>query len=153
MIRPAVHPIGRISQFCLAVVVMTLVMRVHVMAGIALPPMPIASDTNAMEQYRIKVFYEAQKSEAAKLRVGKERYDKMLTNRAIMLQAMAAELAEREQQVNIPSQPAVGTYPDNQKSDTGRSTILGASVIGLGLIGFRYYLARLNIKDAASQNQ
>ena len=153
MIRPAVHPVGRISQFFLAVAVMTLVIRVHVMAGVALPPMPKSADTNAMEQYRIKVFYEAQKSEAAKLKVGRERYDKMLTNRAIMLQAMAAELAEREQQVAIPSQPAVGTFRDNQKPDTGISTIIGASVIGLGLIGFRYYLSKLNIKDEASQNQ
>src|SRR5450432_927758 len=115
MIRPALHPVLSYGLVCLAAVVMTVFVAIPAMAGVSLPPMPSTRDTNTMEQYRVKVTYEAQKSEQERLRVGQERYDKMMTNRAIVIQAMAAELADREQQVSIPSEPAAETYADHKE--------------------------------------
>lgn len=152
MNRSAFQSIGSFSRFCLATIIMTLVMTIPALAGVSLTAMPDAADTNAMEQFRIKVFYEAQKSEQAKLRVGQQRYDRMLTNRAIIVQAMAAELADREQQVSIPSELAAETYADHAEPNPWMGTIVGAAVIGLGFIGFRFYLNRQDLKGAARQN-
>jgi hypothetical protein len=151
MIRPALHPVLSYGLVCLAAVVMTVFVAIPAMAGVSLPPMPSTRDTNTMEQYRVKVFYEAQKSEQERLRVGQERYDKMLTNRAILIQAMVAELAERQKQVIIPSESAVGNSVDNKEPNTLMGTILGTAIIGLGFLGFRYYLNRQNLKDTVSQ--
>jgi hypothetical protein len=83
--------------------------------------------------------------------VGQERYDKMLTNRAVVIQAMAAELAERQKQVNIPAESTVGNSIDNKEPNTLMGTIIGTAIIGLGFLGFRYYLNRQNLKDTATQ--
>jgi hypothetical protein len=152
MNRSAFQSIGSVSRLCLATIIMTLVMTIPALAGVSLTAMPDAADANAMEQYRIKVFYEAQKSEQAKLRVGQERYDRMLTNRAIIVQAMAAELADREQQVSIPSEPASGNSVDNKEPNTLSGTLIGTAIIGLGFLGFRSYLNRQSSKGAARQN-
>jgi hypothetical protein len=121
--------------------------------GVGLPPMPDTNDTNAMEQYRIKVFYEAQKSQEEKLKVGQQRYDMMLTNRLKVQAAMAAELAEREKQVVLQPEPTAESNAGNQESNTWVVTTVGAALIGLGFLGFRYYLSRLDLRDAASQKR
>ena len=150
--RPAFHPLVGCGLVCSAVIILTLVMAIPAVAGGGLPPILDANDTNAMEQYRIKVFYDAQKSEQERLRVGQERYDKMLTNRAELLQAMANELAEREIAVAIPSESAVGNSVDNKEPNTLRGTLIGTAIIGLGFLGFRSYLNRQDLKDAARRN-
>ena len=152
MMRPAFHPFVDCGLVCPAVIIITLVMAIPAMAGVGLPPVLDAAGTNAMEQYRIKVFYDAQKSEQERLRVGQERYDKMLTNRAELLQAMANELAEREIAVAIPSESAVGNSVDNKEPNTLRGTLIGTAIIGLGFLGFRSYLNRQDLKDAARRN-
>jgi hypothetical protein len=151
MIRPALHSVLSFGLVCLAAVVMTFFVAIPAMAGVSLPPMPSTRDTNTMEQYRVKVFYEAQKSEQERLKVGQQRYDKMLSNRAIVIQAMAADLAERQQQVGIPSESASRNSIDNKEPNTLRGTIIGTAIIGLGFLGFRYYLNRQNLKETASQ--
>jgi hypothetical protein len=151
MIRPALHTVASYRLVCLAAMVMTFFVAIPARAGVGLPPMPNTKDTNAMEQYRVKVFYEAQKSEQERLKVGQERYDKMLTNRAILIQTMAAELAERQKQIVIPSESTVGNSVDNKEPNTLMGTIIGTAIIGLGFLGFRYYLNRQNLKDTASQ--
>jgi hypothetical protein len=152
MMRPAFHPLVGSGLVCPAVIIITLVMAIPAVAGVGLPPMLDANNTNSMEQYRIKVFYDAQKSEQKRLRVGQERYDRMLTNRAELLQAMANELAEREMAVAIPSESAVGNSVDNKEPNTLRGTLIGTAIIGLGFLGFRSYLNRQSLKDAARQN-
>ncbi len=121
--------------------------------GVNLPPMPDKNDTNAMEQYRIKVFYEAQKSQEEKLKVGRQRYDLMLTNRLKVQAGMAAELADRQREVVLEPKPTTGSNADNPQSNTWMVTIVGAAVIGLGFLGFRYYLSRLDLRDTASQKR
>jgi hypothetical protein len=149
------HPATRlVSMACLigfSVIAMVLNLAIPAMAGVGLPPMPDANDTNALEQYRIKVFYEAQKSQQEKLKVGQERYDRMLTNRAHTITAMAAELAERQKEVGIQSGATAERNVENDEPNTWMGTTLGAAVIGLGFLGFRYYLNRQNLKDMASQ--
>jgi hypothetical protein len=142
MICTALIPILRYSLIWL----IAMGMAISVIAGVALPPMPDKNDTNAMAQYWIKVNYDAQKSQQEKLRVGLERYEKSKVKRAIILQAMAAELAGRQAAIVIPSKPSA-SYVAND-SNTWIVTVLGAAVIGLSFLGFRYYLNRLDAKDS-----
>jgi len=122
-----------------------------VRAGVGLPPMPDSSDTNAMEQYRVKVFYDAQKSEQDKIRVGQERYERKMASRSNTLAAMAAEVAERQQAIVIPSAEQPEANADQIESGTWKGTLFGALVIGAGVLGFRYYLCRQDSKDLAAQ--
>ena len=151
MIRATSHRIIGCGQSAIVVLIMVMVMTTPGHAGVGLPPMPDPADTNAMEQYRVRVFYEAQKSEQERIRVGQERYELMLTNRANLLRAIAVESAVRKQMVNIPSQPAKGESSKNSQPDTWLDTSIGAAVIGLCCFGFRFYLNRQNLKDVASQ--
>ena len=149
MIHPAAHWMTRCGQSGIVVLIMAMVMTTPGMAGVGLPPMPNPADTNAMAQYRVQVFYEAQKSEQERLRVGQERYDRMLTNRANILQGMAAQFAAREQVVDIPSKPANDDPGKNEPLDHWLGTGIGAVAVGLCCFGFRFYLNRQGSKNAA----
>ncbi len=149
MIRATAHRIIGCGQS--AIVVLIMVMTISSRAGVGLPPLPNPADTNAMEQYRVRVFYEAQKSEQERIRVGQERYDLMLTNRANLLRAMAMESAAQKQMVNIPPKPANEDSSKNSQLDTWLVTSIGAAAIGLCCFGFRSYLNRQDLKDVASQ--
>jgi hypothetical protein len=144
MIRTELHSSGDFIGPWLKVVLLMFFMTAPAIAGVGLPPMPDRNDTNAMEQYRINLYYQAQKSHEERLKAGQERYDLMLTNRAHILQAMADELAQREQQVVIPTEAATRTSVANDQPNTWTGTIIGAGVIGLFLIGFKYHLSRQN---------
>ena len=145
--------IARASLTGFSVIAMMLVLAFSA-KGVSLPPMPAdRNDTNAMEQYRIKAFYEAQKSQEEKLRVGQQRYDMMLSNRVKVQTAMAAELADREKQVVLQPEPTAESNAVNQESNTWVVTMVGAALIGLGFLGFRYYLSRQELRDAASQKR
>ncbi len=153
MIPHATRSIARASLSGFSVIAMMLALAFSA-KGVSLPPMPAdRNDTNAMEQYRIKVFYEAQKSQEEKLRVGKQRYELMLSNRVKVQTAMAAELADREKQVVLQPEPTAESNAGNQESNTWVVTMVGAALIGLGFLGFRYYLSRLDLRDAASQKR
>jgi hypothetical protein len=150
MIRPAPHPTAVSSLICLFVITL-LGTAIPAVAGVGLPPMPDASDTNAMELYRINVFYQAQKSEQERLKVAQERYDRMLTNRANLLQAIAAESADRHKLIVFQADSTPASSVDNKEPNTLMGTVLGVAVIGLCFMGFRYYLSRQDLKDGASQ--
>ena len=149
MIHPAARQIIGCGQSGFVMLFMAMLMTTPGMAGVGLPQMPDPADTNAMAQYRVRVYYEAQKSGEERLRVGRERYDRMLTNRAHLLEAMAAQLAVRKQVVDIPPQPANEDFVKNNQPDTWLATSIGAGVIGLCVFGFRFYLNRQSSKDAA----
>ena len=149
MIHPAARQIIGCGQVGILMLVMAMVMTTPGMAGVALSPLPDRSDTNAMEAYRVQVYYEAQKSQQEKIRVGQERYDRMLTNRAHLLQAMAEQFAVRKQLVDIPSQPANKDFVENNQPDTWLASSIGAAVVGFCFFGFRFYLNRQDSKDAA----
>jgi hypothetical protein len=149
MIHPPVRQIIGCGHSGIVVLIMAMVMTTPGMAGVGLPPMPDPADTNAMAQYRVQVFYEAQKSEQERLRVAQERYDRMLTNRARILQGMAAQFAAREQVVDIPSKSADEALGNNKQPDNWLGTGIGAAAIGLCCFGFRFYLNRQSSKDAA----
>jgi hypothetical protein len=149
MIRPSAHQIISCGQSGTVVLIMAMVLSTPGMAGVGLPPMPDRADTNAMAQYRVQVFYEAQKSEQERLRVAQERYDQKLTNRAQLLQAMAAQFAVRKQVVDIPPQPANEAFVKSNQPDNWLATSIGAGVIGLCFFGFRFYLNRQNSKATA----
>ena len=152
MISHVPRSIVRASLTGFSVIAMMLAL-VFSVKGVGLPAMPDRNDTNAMEQYRIKVFYEAQKSQEEKLKVGQQRYDLMLTNRLKVQAGMAAELADREKQVVLQPEPTAGSNTVNQESNTWVVTAVGAALIGLGFLGFRYYLSRLDSINAASQKR
>ena len=153
MIRHTPHSTAQTYLTGFSVIAMMLVLAFPA-KGVSLPPMPAdRNDTNAMEQYRIKVFYEAQKSQEEKLRVGKQRYELMLSNRVKVQAGMAAELADREKQVVLQPQPTAESYAVNQESNTWVVTAVGAALIGLSFLGFRYYLNRLDLRDTASQKR
>ncbi len=153
MIPHVLRSIARVSLSGLSVIAMMLALAFPA-KGVNLPPMPAnRNDTNAMEQYRMKVFYEAQKSGEEKLRVGKQRYELMLSNRVKVQTAMAAELADREKQVVLQPEPTAESNAVNQESNTWVVTAVGAALIGLGFLGFRYYLSRLDLRDTASQKR
>ena len=88
-----------------------------------------------------------------KLKVGKQRYELMLSNRVKVQTAMAAELADREKQVVLQPEPTAESNAVNQESNTWVVTAVGAALIGLGFLGFRYYLSRLDLRDTASQKR
>ena len=149
MIHPAARQIIGCGRTGIVLLIMAMVITTPGKAGVGLPPMPNPADTNAMAQYRVRVFYEAQKSHQEKLRVGQERYDRMLTNRARLLQGMAAEFAVRQQVVDIPAQPAHDNSGKNIHPDNWLGTSIGAAAIGFCVFGFRFYLNRQNSKNAA----
>ena len=152
MIRQTSRSIARASLIGFSVITMMLAL-IFPAKGVGLPPMPNQNDTNAMEQYRIKVFYEAQKSQEQKLKVGQQRYETMLSNRVKVQAAMAAELAEREKEVVLQPEPTAGSNTVNQESNTWVVTAVGAALIGLGFLGFRYYLSRLDSRDTVNQKR
>jgi hypothetical protein len=152
MIPQVSRSIGWTGLIGLGIITMMQALVIPV-KGVGLPAMPDQNDTNAMEQYRIKVFYEAQKSQEQKLKVGQQRYETMLSNRVKVQAGMAAELAEREKQVVLQPEPTTGSNTVNQESNTWVVTMVGAALIGLGFLGFRYYLSRLDLRDAASQKR
>jgi hypothetical protein len=148
MIHPATRQIIGCSQNGIVMLIMAMVLTTPGKAGVGLPPMPDRADTNAMAQYRVQVYYEAQKSEQERLRVAQERYDQKLTNRDQLLQAMAAQFADRKQVVDIPPRPANEDFVKNNQPDNWLATSIGAGVIGLCFFGFRFYLNRQNSKAA-----
>jgi hypothetical protein len=152
MIRNASRSIARASLIGFGVVTMMFALTIPAM-GAGLPAMPNRNDTNAMEQFRVKVFYEAQKSQEEKLKVGQQRYDTVLSNRVKVQAAMAAELADRQKEVVLQPESMPGSNAGNQEPNTWVVTTLGAAVIGLGFLGFRYYLSRQELRDAASQKR
>jgi hypothetical protein len=152
MIRHAPRSIARASLIGFSVIAMMLALVIPV-RGVGLPQMPDKNDTNAMEQFRIKVYYEAQKSQEEKLKVGQQRYDMVLSNRLKVQAGMAAELADREKQVVLQPEPTAESNAVNQEPNTWVVTAVGAAVIGLGFLGFRYYLSRLDLRDTASQKR
>jgi hypothetical protein len=145
MICPASHLIVRSNLFWLSTVVLVLAMSIPALAGVAVGS--ITTNAADADQRRIAIFYEAQKSYQEKLRVGQLRYKMMQTNRVNILAGMASELAARQQMVVIPSTSA--SYAEQSEPQTWTGILLGVAVIGLGVLGFRYYLSRQNMKDAA----
>jgi hypothetical protein len=151
MMRPAARQIIGCGLSGIVMLIMAMVMTTPGMAGVGLPPMPDPADTNAMAQYRVQVFYEAKKSEQDRIRVGQQRYDKMLARRGDDLKSMAAELGTRQQEVNIPSTPADKDFGNNNQPSTWLGTAIGAAVIGFGCFGFRIHLNRQNLKGVAGK--
>jgi hypothetical protein len=155
MNRPALDPSARLRLIWFSVGVLTLAITLQSRAGIGLPAMPDQSDTNAMEQYRISRFYEGEKSYQEKLKVGRERYYYMLSNRNGVVAAMVRELEDRKKVIGVQAAAASRSsyYVEGEKSNTWFITALGAAVIGLGLLGFRYYLNRQNVKGASGRER
>ena len=149
MILPAARQIIGCGQNGIVLLILAMVMNTPRLAAVGLPAMPNSADTNTMEAYRVQVFYQAQKSEQARLRVGQERYALMLTNRAQVLQAMAAQFTSREQVVNIPPNSPDADFVKNNQPNTWLGTSIGAAAIGLCFFGFRFYLNRQNLRDVA----
>ncbi len=148
MSSPVAHPIAKFDPFWLGVIVlMLMVMAGPVIAGVALPPMPDQNDTNAMEQYRIKVLYDAQKSEQEKIRVGRERYKRDLAKRAAIVQSRSDEYEERAKVIAMSggSSPG-GSDAGVQPQDSWVGTAIGVAAIGFAFLGFRYYLSRQEAK-------
>jgi hypothetical protein len=145
LIRPASHLIMRSNLFWLSTVVLVLAMSIPALAGVAVGS--VLTNAADADQRRVAIFYEAQKSYQEKLRVGQLRYKMMQTNRANILAGMTSELAARQQVVVIPSTPA--SYAEKSEPQTWTGILLGVAVLGLGFLGFRYYLNRQNMKDAA----
>jgi hypothetical protein len=146
MTSPVAHPIARNGLRWLGAIVIMLGMAVSAVAGVALPPMPDQNDTNAMEQYRIKVFYDAQKSEQEKLRVGRVRYQRDLAKRAAIVQERSDEFAERANVIVMPAQSSPGSGAGVEEQNSWVGTAIGVAAIGLAFLGFRYYLSRQDAK-------
>ncbi len=100
MILPTSHSIARHNLFWIGTVIFLLVSPTFAVAGISLGPNTNA-DPAAEEQRRIAQFYEAQKSNQEKLKVGQQRFEQKKVNRAKLLAAMTAELAVRQETVTL----------------------------------------------------
>jgi hypothetical protein len=148
MSRLAFNSTANACRIWCATGVVVICIRISGFAGVGLPPMPDPSDTNAMEQYRIAVLYEAQKSGEERLRVGKERYELMLSNKASVLQVMAGELAERQKSVVL--QTTSPAKVEKSSLRTQNITLIGVVATGLAFLGFRHYLNRQESKNATT---
>ncbi|MEJ0090054.1 MAG: hypothetical protein WDM80_09965 [Limisphaerales bacterium] len=149
MILPASHSIARHSLSWIGAVILLLVSPTFAMAGISLGPNTNDNPAEA-EQRRIAQFYEAQKSNQEKLKVGQQRFEQKKVNRAKLLAAMTAELAVRQETVTL--QAAVVPNVEKTESSKWAGNLLGGGVVGLGFLGFRYYLGRQEKKNVIGRN-
>lgn len=149
MSRLASNSTANTCRIWFATGMIVICIRISGFAGVGLPPMPDPNDTNAMEQYRIAVLYEAQKSGEERLRVGQERYEMMLSNRASVLQVMAGELAERQKSVVIETSPPAKAEKSSLR--TQNVTLIGVIMTGLAFLGFRHFLSRQEAKNATAK--
>jgi len=125
---------------------MTLAMAIPGLAAVSLGPK--AKDAAKEEQLRNSQFREAQASLQEKLRVGEKRYEQRQAARANAIEAMAAELANRQRVVVIRS-GAASPVPNQEASMMwAESLVLPAvlAALGCGFLGFRHYRSHQRVE-------
>ena len=106
MIYPAPHSMSRCSLACITAILIMLGMAISAIAAVSLGPK--VKDAANEEHRRSLQFLEAQRSLQKKLEVGQARDERRQGARAKAIQAMAAELTNRQKTVVI--RPVAASY-------------------------------------------
>jgi hypothetical protein len=136
----------RESLASIAFVMIALAMAMCASAAISGGP----KSTNAVvaaQNHNIQ-FYEAEKSNEEKLKVGKQRYDQKQINRAKIIAAMSAELQARQQTVVIEPVAAHDSIAEEMIVSWFRPSLVVA-VMAACCVGYAFHLIRRKPKSRA----
>ena len=124
----------------LAFLVVTVSLLAHsVPAAVELGP--FLTDTNAAEQHRQQMFYQAELSHQEQLKVGRERYQKKLDRRAADLAGMEAQLQIQAQTIAL-APPTVQTEGSDIRGFGIGVQLLIAGLLIVSIFGFEYFARR-----------